>query len=237
MQGFKRFGGTVHSSGIELHRFADVRGLAAIFAFTFVLWLMAGGVTTDREKLHIMELSISVLICEGAALFFIGFLGERYPRACFLLLTNVVCLGVVWALLAKGPFFYGRDLVLIFNGLMGLVVGFSIRRYGWSALGRTHPVRLNAPCVLMFFVALVAELAIITGVQTYRLRDVCQKIQQLGSDKIQGREWHYAFINIEKVADHTNASIAQRQLEFVLTGRFDGLQVSCAVQMNPAASR
>jgi hypothetical protein len=113
-----------------LMRFLDIRAVAIVLAFVFVMWLVTGLEETDvPARTHIAEACVRILLWQAAAIVLVGFLGEWLPRTAVVLFVVILIVGLVRVALVPGPLLYGPDLVLAFNAVMAVLIYKTAGRY------------------------------------------------------------------------------------------------------------
>ncbi len=110
----KRHGGKSVQEGYGFARFVDVRGLSIILTFTFSIILMANDSQVLANQ-KLVSTCIIVFVVESICFFLLGFLGESWPQWPKYLVPLVALFSIVYVLSIAGPFFLGKDFVIVYN--------------------------------------------------------------------------------------------------------------------------
>ncbi|BFM10078.1 hypothetical protein R50072_02310 [Simiduia litorea] len=130
MEGFKRFGGQVHTGGAGFLIFLDVRALAVILAFAISSPLLWGLIySEDATAQAVMQASINTIFLQAVLIFIIAFLGEALQKTAELLFIATLLFGLTRVLTIEGPFFFGRDLLLVYTLAMSFVIYRSAKHH------------------------------------------------------------------------------------------------------------
>ncbi|UTA46991.1 hypothetical protein L1F30_12545 [Simiduia sp. 21SJ11W-1] len=110
--------------------FLDVRTSAMVLAFVAVMWLVSGLAASEvPARVIAAKQCIHILLWQALAFYMLGLVGEWLPRAALFGFCAVIVSGLVISLAMQGPWFYGPDLLMVFNGAMAWVVWLATRRY------------------------------------------------------------------------------------------------------------
>ncbi|MDN3638217.1 hypothetical protein QWY82_05255 [Simiduia curdlanivorans] len=113
----------MHTGGAGFLIFLDVRALAVILAFAFSSPLLWGLIySEDTTAQAVMQASISTIFLQAVLIFIVAFLGEALQKTAELLFIAILLFGLTRVLTINGPFFFGRDLLLLYTLAMSFII-------------------------------------------------------------------------------------------------------------------